>query len=63
MLEVCVTALLWLNVFQVNSICWASVNYPDSHVLYPSSALIVLLVSLHVLNLKCCLDTACIFLD
>lgn len=28
-----VTALLWLNVFQVNSICWASVNYPDSHVL------------------------------
>jgi len=25
-------------VFQVNSICWASVNYPDSHVLYPSAS-------------------------
>lgn len=30
--------VLWLNVSQVNSICWAAVNHPDSHVLYPSSA-------------------------
>ena len=35
-LEFCVTVLLLENVSQVNSICWASVNYPDSHVLYPS---------------------------
>lgn len=42
------TAPLWL--FQVNSICWASVNYPDSHVLYPSALPALFLVSLHDLK-------------
>lgn len=28
---------LYFTNRKVNSICWASVNYPDSHVLYPST--------------------------
>lgn len=41
-----VRLLIKLNVLQVNSICWASVNYPDSHVLYPPSVVAVIAVFL-----------------